>query len=125
MTKKELKYYLRIYYKIREDVKNKKISSLVILYGRKRKVLIPKWVYCLEDILLIIRNRGGEFDVIINKFYFGGLTDKRILVDEPLSESSYYRLKRKLEESIYELLILYGYVSEDEILNQMVTNSFF
>ncbi|MGN1099809.1 MAG: hypothetical protein ACI4S9_05650 [Christensenellales bacterium] len=38
----------------------------------------------------------------------------------PISESGYYRLKREIENKIYELYIVDGDVTQDEILKEKV-----
>ena len=54
---------------------------------------------------------------IIEKVYRKGADDKVLLSGLPVTESGYYRLKRKLEGKIYELYIVRGDVTQDEILS--------
>ena len=48
--------------------------------------------------------------------YRQGIEDKSVFLDLPITESGYYRLKRKLEEKIYGLYIVCGEVTQEEIL---------
>ena len=58
---------------------------------------------------------------MIEESVIEGKTDKKVLRDLPLSESSYYRYKRKFENKLYALLIVAGFVTCEEILNAKIT----
>lgn len=122
MIKKELKHYLNMYPMIRTGAEKKFSCVETELYGRKRKIEIPMWTYNLDETLAKIAE--SEKDVIISqiieKVYRQGETDKRLITRLPVTESSYYRLKRKIEEKIYELYIANGSVTENEILSNKI-----
>ena len=122
MIKKELKHYLNMYPMIRTGAEKKSSSIETEIYGRKRMIETPMWTYNLEETLAKITE--SEKDIIISQIieqvYRQGETDKRLITRLPVTESGYYRLKRKIEEKIYELYIVNGSVTENEILSNKI-----
>ena len=122
MDKKEIKKILRVYPYIKKDIEDGKEFSIYKRNGKKYKINIPKWAYCINS--LISRILENEKDDIVSKIiiqdYIKGYKDKKIISNYPITESGYYRIKRKFEEKLYELYVLLGYVSEKEILNNEV-----
>ena len=122
MIKKELKHYLNMYPMIRTGAEKKSSCIETEIYGRKRMIETPMWTYNLEETLAKITE--SEKDIIISQIieqvYRQGETDKRLITRLPVTESGYYRLKRKIEEKIYELYIVNGSVTENEILSNKI-----
>ena len=118
MTKKELKKLLRVYPIIYKDICEKKTQTIIEVYGRKKLLKIPPWIYLLDKIFQKIKEKEDDYVVteIIDKSYKKGLKDRELLFSLPVTESGYYRLKRRLEEQIYNLYIVLGYVTEEDIL---------
>ena len=119
MRRQELKYYLRIYPLIRDKLDQKQMYINVYIYKRKKQIYVPSWVYLLEKILEMITTKDNKItSSIIKMLYFENLSDKNIILKLPISESSYYREKKRIEDKIFELFILFRYVSKDEILEK-------
>ena len=108
MTKSELKHFLKMYHLLIGSVSNKMSETDVIQYGRKKKKKIPTWLLKIEDIFIKITATEENFLVeqIIEKSYRQGESDKWLMSRLPISESGYYRLKREIENKIYELYIV-------------------
>lgn len=85
--------------------------------------MFPEWLYKLpvyiEDIIKSEDN--PLFTYIIRESVISGKTDKQTLTEVPLSESSYYRYKRQFENRLYDLFIVAGYVSREEIFSTKIT----
>ena len=81
-------------------------------------ISIPTWAWKIEEVFqkIITTENNCIVNKIIDKVYRQGMEDKSVFLDLPITESGYYRLKRKLEEKIYELYISSGEVTEEEIL---------
>lgn len=75
----------------------------------------------IKEILLEITK---ETDFIIKEiivdFYLKGKTNKEVLNNYPISESSYYRLKNQILNLVYDFLIYYRYVSLKDILDEKI-----
>jgi hypothetical protein len=122
MTKKEIRSYLRIYWKIKDKLTENTKEIIIGRSGRKIRLLLKPEVYklkiCIEEILhyetepLVIR--------MITSKIIKGYTDRMTLKELPLSESTYYRWKQKLIEKIYEWFIYFGEVSKEEILRESI-----
>ena len=122
MTKLELRKVLHEYSKIVNAVKERKRESVCMHYGRKYVVLIPEWAWLLgEFIEMILENeKDMYFSKVIIDCYIKGYKDKTVLAEIPLSDSTFYRWKRKFEEKLYELYIVAGLVSKSEIINNKI-----
>lgn len=111
MKKEELKYYLNKFSTIKRYIKDEYISV------SNKKVLIPKWVDKLEEYLNIIYAANDEVvKEIIKKYYFSNIPDKYVIKDLPISEATYYRIKKEILNILYELYVLDGYVKQDDIV---------
>ena len=122
MTKAELRKVLQVYSKISKDIKQKKKETVCTHYGRRYVILIPEWAWLLNEFIEIIiaSEQDGYFSTAIRNCYVKGQKDKTVLSELPLSESTYYRWKRKFEEKLYELYINAGLVSKSEIINNKI-----
>lgn len=117
MTKRELKKILLIYPKIRRAVLENKSYAGIERYGRKRVIEIPSWAKLIEKSIESIMQIGDKVVcTIVEQAYLKGCRDREIYMRLPISESSYYRIKRDIEGRIYEMCIVNGYVTEEDIL---------
>ena len=110
MTKEEIKHYLLLYHEIKdtlgEDVQEVEIKQ----YGRKKRLKIVPWINrlrrCIEEII------AHEKDILavkmIRENVVYGKKDKDVMKKLPVSESTYYRWKRKLVDKIYDWYISEG-----------------
>ena len=123
MTKEELKKILQLYSKIYREVHEGRQEVIIELYGRKHFIKIPVWAGRLEGFIqeIILNEKDEYFSKIIIDCYLKGRKDKSILSDNPISESTYYRWKRRFEDKIYQLFILEGVVSKNEIINNKIS----
>lgn len=123
MDKAELKSFLLIYDKIKDAIEAGKEYAHIRRCNRKQRIMFPEWLYKLpvyiEDIIKSEDN--PLFTYIIRESVISGKTDKQTLTEVPLSESSYYRYKRQFENRLYDLFIVAGYVSREEIFSTKIT----
>ncbi len=122
MRKGELKYYLYLYRLIQEPVRNKKSETQVYIYGRRKYIRIPEWFFKIEEIMEKITTAEADYLVaeIMDNLFRQGKDDKTIISELPLTESGYYRIKRKIEDKIYAMYIVSGDVTPDEILQDKI-----
>ncbi len=122
MTKKEFKFFLQIFSKIKEKQIEQVGRISIEIYGRKKNINIPPCFFQIESYLAAIMESEKDVVVtgIIQERYFRGKKDKTLLAELPVTESGYYRLKRRIEEKVYELLIEAGAVTKEEILNNKI-----
>ena len=122
MTKAELKRILQLYNQISREIFERKDKAIRRHYGRKYIILIPTWAHLLTDFIKEVINQEDDiyFSKVISDCYLKGKKDKIILSENPVSESTFYRWKRKFEEKLYELYILEGYVTKNEIIDNKI-----
>ena len=123
MQKRELKEILLVYAKIRKEIASGARSVTIQLKRKKRSIQIPEWARALpvyiEEILQ--SEQDPIFSEMIKRSVLEGKSDRAVLQELPMSESSFYRQKRKFENKLYALYILVGYVSRNEILEEKIT----
>ena len=122
MKKRELVKTLHHYSKIRPFVLRDEGLATIMLYGRKVKIDIPKWVKKIEGFIKIIIDCTSSelIRAIICDLYLRGKCDLEIITKIPMSESTYYRTKRSIEETLFQLFILDGDVSLIDILDAKI-----
>ena len=122
MTKEELKKILKLYHKIARQIHEKKSEAIGEHYGRKYVIHIPEWAWLLEDFIktVIDSEENLFFSKVMTECYIKGEKDKFILTRNPISESTFYRWKRKFKEKIYELYIANGIVNKNEIIKNKI-----
>ena len=121
MTKYRLKEFLLIYPKVRKTVLQGKEIAVIEKYRRKKEIEIPEWAKAVEAGLKSIASaEDGLIAEIIEMSYFQGLKDREIIVKLPVSDSGFYRIKKGIEEKLYELLIDCGFVETEEILKNKI-----
>ena len=103
MKKEELKYYLNNFSKKNTNI-DKKLSN------RKLKEK-------LKEYLNIVYEVNDEIvKQIIENNYLNKKTDKIVIQELPISEATYYRIKKEILNILYELFILDGYVDRKDIV---------
>lgn len=122
MTKKELKVYLRIYFKIAESLVRRKDGTEIKIGAKTKFVKFKNWVYRLPEYLREIKDeeKNEQLQKLIKLRFEQGKTDRTILAQLPISESTYYRWKEKIVEKIYAMFIESGYVSRKEIMQEAI-----
>ena len=123
MKKIELKELLQIYSKVYVALSCEKAYTQIKCCDHVRKVVFPEWAYKLPQYIeeIIKSENNPMLTYIIRESVIYGKTDKKTLMEVPLSESSYYRYKRKFENKLYELFVVAGYVTREEILSAKIT----
>lgn len=123
MDKAELKNFLLIYDKIKDAIETGKEYAYIRRCNRKQKIMFPEWLYKLPDYIEdILKSEDNPlFTYIIRESMIFGKTDSKVLQELPLSESSFYRYKRQFENRLYDLFIVEGYVSREEIFSTKIT----
>lgn len=123
MNKKDIKHYLKYYSQIVRATETGK--EYIIISGRRtsQKLKLPDWAKKLNEYVQIILT--SETDPIVKRLIqysiIAGKSDREVLVRLPISEGSYYRLKRMFVERIYELYIYDGFLSREEILKESIS----
>ena len=121
MTKLELKRILSFYSKIRRSVIMGESTAVIEKYGRKKIVEIPPWGFGIErSIRSIMKTSDPIVCKIAEQLYLKGYKDHEVYVNLPISVSGFYRIKKSIEERIYEMCIVYGYVTENEIISNII-----
>jgi hypothetical protein len=117
VTRAELKQILKDYAVIRDSVEKGNTFVVIKRYRSKLPVQLPPWVSGVRrGISELLKTECDTVREIIKLSYFKGCKDREVIMRLPVSDSGYYRIKRYIEEKIYELCIVYGYVSEQDIL---------
>ena len=120
MEKQTIKKYLKIYSKIRNDILDEKKYSIITFYNRKRTIMLPTWLSKVECYLNLIADKNDFiYKQIIYFSYFCGITDVKVALEISISIATLYRIKNKIEEVLFELLILDGLVEKGDILNNL------
>ena len=123
MNKKDIKHYLKYYSQIVRATETGK--EYITISGRRtsQKLKLPEWTKKLNEYVQIILT--SETDPIVKRLIqysiIAGKSDREVLVRLPISEGSYYRLKRMFVERIYELYIYDGFLSREEILKESIS----
>ena len=121
MTKAELDYILQRYRIIKKAMKEKKHSISFYIGKRKEVIVIDDKIKAVFSIINDLMHHEKPMVVSIMRYWFKlGYGDIRILSMVPLSRSSYYRIKRTIENKIYQCCIFRGLVSYDELMNERI-----
>lgn len=120
MTKTELKEILRYYAQISKSTEVDK-AQVVIKRYRSEIHIDSEWVKGVNcGINELLKSESEIVRKIIEFSYIKGYKDRKVVMHLPISDSSFYRLKKDIEEKIYELCIIYGCVTEDDILKSII-----
>lgn len=125
MLKDELKRHLRMYADIRNGLAEGVTEIAVCSSGRQKRVGVAPWAYKLKDIISAVISAETEplAAEMIELCIVRGKSDKAVLSEMPLSESTFYRWKQRFTEKVYELLIQGGEVSRQEILKNSISEN--
>lgn len=117
MKKKELKQCLQIYAKIKKALQNRNNTVEIKRKKRTERIEIKPWMYKLPEYLgLLEKAESVLIRDLIRESIRNGENDQKVLWRLPVSESTFYRWKRQIIDKIYDLYILSGDVSAEEIL---------
>ena len=121
MTKEELVYLLNRYGFIEKALKNNKSEVSFYVGNRKETIIIDDNVRIVISIIDDILKLESPLIVqIINYWLKFGYSDEYIIIRMPFSRSTYYRIKRIIENKIYQFCILRGLVSYDDLLSEKI-----
>lgn len=119
MTKEDIKHYLILYHEIKDNLDTNVSEIEIKQYGRKKHLKIAPWINrlktCIEEIIAYEKDIFAVKMIKENVIY--GKKDKDVMKKLPVSESTYYRWKRKLVDKIYDWYISEGEVTKEEILS--------
>ena len=116
VKKSEVKFLLQVYYQFKNRLSGD--SASVIFGGEKRKIALTKEVKALNGILTDVLSTE-ECDCtkqILSEVIISGRRDKDVMYRLPVSESTYFRLKKELINKIYDMFIYYGFATKEEVL---------
>lgn len=117
MTKAELKTVLRDYAAIQNAIGIENAQVCIKRYRTELHIRLPSWVSGVKrSINELLKTESDTVRKIVELSYIKGCKDREAIMRLPVSDSGYYRIKRHIEEKIYELCILYGYVTAEDIL---------
>ena len=121
MTKAELGYLLQRYRFIAKALNKNQQKISFYVGNRKETIIIDERVKAVISIVDdVLRSEKAMIAQIIRYRFKLGYSDEKIILSLPLSRSTYYRLKRTIENKIYQLCIYRGLVSYDELLNEKI-----
>ena len=119
MTRRELKHILKRYGVLTEASTSQERSVSYRTTKRNREILLPDWSCHLPNIIdEILCSEHDDVVKMIIRGYLGGKKDYEVIGSAPVTESGYYRIKKAFEERVYEMFILLGYVTKEEILSE-------
>ena len=117
MTKSELKQVLKDYAVIRNSIDAANAIVVIKRYRNEFRTTLQPWVRGVERAINeLLKTESDTVRQTIEFSYIKGYKDREVIMRLPVSDSGYYRIKRYIEEKIYELCIVYGYVTEEDIL---------
>lgn len=121
MTKEQLIYILQRYHFIAKELNGNKNPIVFYVGNRKEVIDIDEQVKTVFSVIDDIMSNESPLIVKIMTYWLKyGYTDEAIIIRMPLSRSSYYRLKRTIENKIYQCCILRGLVTYEELLNDKI-----
>lgn len=121
MTKAELIYILQRYHFIAKELNGNKNPIVFYVGNRKEVIDIDEQVKTVFSVIDDIMSNESPLIVKLMTYWLKyGYTDEAIIIRMPLSRSSYYRLKRTIENKIYQCCILRGLVTYEELLNDKI-----
>lgn len=121
MTKDEIEHILKRMPQVERAIR--KHEDVACFYvGKRREVIeITENVYLIRTIITdIILKEGYYIGLIVDYHIKQGKSDQYIITQLPLSKNSYYRLKQRIHERIYNCCIEKGIVSYEEIFVDVI-----
>ena len=117
MTKAELKRVLKEYAAIRNSIEVENAVVIIKRYRSELRIELQPWIRGVErGIDILLKTESEIVRRIIQLSYIKGYKDREVIMRLPVSDSGYYRIKKYIEEKIYELCIVYSYVTEEDIV---------
>ena len=121
MTKDEIEHILKRMPQVERAIR--KHEDVACFYvGKRREVIeITENVYLIRTIITdIILKEGYYIGLIVDYHIKQGKSDQYLITQLPLSKNSYYRLKQRIHERIYNCCIEKGIVSYEEIFVDVI-----
>ena len=117
MTKEEIEYILKRMPQIERAIKKKQRVACFYVGKRRERIEITECIHLIRRIIEdIMQKEEGYIGLIIEYHIKKGKSDRFIITQLPLTKNSYYRLKQKIHEKIYNCCIEKKVVSYEEIL---------
>ena len=117
MTKEEIEYILKRMPQIERAIKKRQTVAHFYVGKRRERIEITEAIYLIREIIQdIMQKEKGDIAQIIEYHIKKGKSDGFIIMQLPLTKNSYYRLKQKIHEKIYNCCIEKKVVSYEEIL---------
>lgn len=121
MTKAELIYILQRYRFISKELNGDKKQIIFYVGNRKEVIDIDEQVRTVFSVIDDIMENETPLIVKFMTYWLKyGYSDEAIIMKLPLSRSSFYRIKRTIENKIYQCCILRGLVTYEELLNDKI-----
>ena len=121
MTKYEINYILRRMPQLERAIKQHKTVASFYVGNRREVIEITENIYLIRAILADIIQKEDYYIGLIVEYHINqGKSDRYIITHLPLSKNSYYRLKQKIHERIYNCCIEKGVVSYEEIFVDII-----
>ena len=124
MNRKEIKYLLNIYTQIRPSLEKREKKATILIYGRKRTMILTEDHYHLKEFIeVIMKTETNELVIsVIRESVLLGKNDLSVVYKLPISESTYYRWKRKFIDKLYALFVCIDTISMEEILQESIAD---
>ena len=121
MTKAELIYILQRYYFIAKEINSNKSQISFYVGNRKEVIKLDEQIKIVFSVIEDIMSNETPIVVKIMTLWIKYRhSDEYIIMKVPLSRSAYYRLKRTIENKIYQCCILRGLVTYEELLSEKI-----
>ena len=121
MTKEKIVYLLNRYGFVARALKSNQSEISFYVGNRKETIIIDDQVKTIFSIIDdVMKTESPLVAKIMNRWFKLGYSDERIIIDLPLSRSSYYSIKRRIENKIYQCCIVKELVSYNELLNEKI-----
>jgi hypothetical protein len=112
MTKEEIEHIIRRMPQVERAIKQHATVACFYVGNRREVIELTEEIYLIREILAdIIQKEDYYIGLIIDYHIKKGKSDRYIITHLPFSKNSYYRLKQKIHERIYNCCIKKGVVS--------------
>lgn len=127
MNKEEIIKHLRLYPELKKAVASGRDFVVYKKYRKNFVVGIDERIHTLLEIIddFILNERSKEVMMILTYHYFGKKTDVATIKNMYVSPSTYYRIKEKIVNKLFNLciskkLVPYDLLLQDPILQENV-----
>ena len=121
MTKVEIEHILKRMPQVERAIRKHQTVACFYVGNRREVIEITKNIYLIRAIVEdIIQKEDHYIGLIVEYHIKQGKSDRYIITQLPLSKNSYYRLKQRIHEKIYNCCIEKGVVSYEEIFVDII-----